>query len=520
MKITSILIATLAFALAAPASHATEPLPTASPKGTNIYQPNWENIARHYQCPQWFQDAKFGIFIHWGVYSVPGLYNEWYSRKMYERRAPEYSAHRRYFGPQDKFGYKDFIPLFKAEKFDATEWATLFKEAGARYIVPVAEHHDGFSMYDSDHNPWNAVKMGPKRDIIGQLKTAAEKAGLVFGLSSHRLENSWFFNSGLGHATDVDADKEKKIGLYGYRIKTLNERLKQFDYPDYVGKDFLNHTRELIDKYQPQLIWFDWTVNSIQPWFNQFLAYYYNNAHDWGKGVVVNTKQGYPNNVQVSDMERGRSAVLLKHPWQTDTSVGTRSWGYVKGERNKAPKQLIHDLVDIVSKNGNLLLNIGPKPDGTIDEKQKTVLLAIGQWLKINGEAIYETRPWIKYGEGPTKGASGTFSDGRATSYTATDLRFTTKGNTLYVIAFAWSDGIQIKSLDKKTIADAKLHDATLLGSTEKLQWVQTDEGLKITLPKEKPCEHAYTIKLCFDKKVGAHLPSEAVDIPFQQGEP
>ena len=192
-----------------------EAIGSASPKGTAVFQPDWGNIASHYQCPEWFQDAKFGIFIHWGVYSVPALFNEWHARKMYQKRSPEYGAHRSRFGPQDKFGYKDFIPKFTAGQFDASEWMKLFKEAGAKYIVPVAEHHDGFSMYDSARNPWNSVKMGPKKDIIGLLKNEADKEGIIFGLSSHRLENSWFFNSGLGHDTDVNADKEKKIGLYG-----------------------------------------------------------------------------------------------------------------------------------------------------------------------------------------------------------------------------------------------------------------------------------------------------------------
>ncbi|MDR2512262.1 MAG: alpha-L-fucosidase [Puniceicoccales bacterium] len=495
-----------------------KPIDSASPKGTAIFKPDWDNIASHYQCPEWFQDAKFGIFIHWGVYSVPAIYNEWHARKMYEKKSPEYGAHKARFGPQNKFGYKDFIPKFTAEKFDADEWMKLFKDAGAKYVVPVAEHHDGFSMYDSGRNEWNAVKMGPKRDVIGLLKKAADKEGIIFGLSSHRLENSWFFNSGLGHDTDVNADKEKKIGLYGFRLPGVDAYQKKFDYPDYVGEDFLLHTRELIDKYQPQLIWFDWTVSEIKPWFNQFLAYYYNNALDWKKGVVVNTKQGYPNNVQVSDIERGLSKDMRKYPWQTDTSVGNKSWGFVYGESNKSSKKLVRDLVDIVSKNGNLLLNIGPGPDGVITDKQKNVLLDIGKWLKVNGEAIYGTRPWFKFGEGPTKVAHGTFTDGKDFRYTAEDIRFTTKNKVLYAIVLNWGKTITVKSLDKNTIADAKLLDVSLLGSKEKLKWTLTDAGLQVIMPEEEPCDSAYTLKISFDQAVGAHLPSEAVDVPFKQG--
>ena len=487
----------------------SDPLSIASPKGTCVYQDNWDSIAAHYEFPQWYSDAKFGIFIHWGVYSVPAYGSEWYSRLMYQKGSNEYKHHIETYGPHTQFGYKDFIPMFKAEKFDADEWMALFKAAGAKYVVPVAEHHDGFSMYDSDLNPWNAVKMGPKKDIIGLLKQAAEKQGIVFGLSSHRLENAWFYNGGMEFPSDV---QDSTITLYG-------RRLPQEQYNDEVCMDFLVHTHELIDKYQPQLIYFDWTVNKIPTYFNKFLAYYYNNAIDWGKGVVVNTKHGYPTNILVCDVERGKLDKMRKYPWQTDTSVGKWSWCHVENEENKTPAQIIHDLVDIVSKNGNLLLNIGPRADGTITDEQKAVLLAIGQWLQVNGEAIYGTRCWKKHGEGSTSGTAGSFSDNEATAYTAQDIRFTTKGNNLYAIALNWSDkGILIKSLDKKAIGDAKLLDVKLLGSSEPIKWQQTEQGLQLTLPKEKPCDFAYSFKLSFDRPVGSALPSEMIDVPFTHG--
>ncbi len=487
----------------------SDPLSIASPKGTCVYQDNWDSIAAHYEFPQWYSDAKFGIFIHWGVYSVPAYGSEWYSRLMYQKGSNEYKHHIETYGPHTQFGYKDFIPMFKAEKFDADEWMALFKAAGAKYVVPVAEHHDGFSMYDSDLNPWNAVKMGPKKDIIGLLKQAAEKQGIVFGLSSHRLENAWFYNGGMEFPSDV---QDSTITLYG-------RRLPQEQYNDEVCMDFLAHTHELIDKYQPQLIYFDWTVNKIPTYFNKFLAYYYNNAIDWGKGVVVNTKHGYPTNILVCDVERGKLDKMRKYPWQTDTSVGKWSWCHVENEENKTPAQIIHDLVDIVSKNGNLLLNIGPRADGTITDEQKAVLLAIGQWLQVNGEAIYGTRCWKKHGEGSTSGTAGSFSDNEATAYTAQDIRFTTKGNNLYAIALNWSDkGILIKSLDKKAIGDAKLLDVKLLGSSEPIKWQQTEQGLQLTLPKEKPCDFAYSFKLSFDRPVGSALPSEMIDVPFTHG--
>ncbi len=483
----------------------------ASPKGTATFQDNWENIVQNYKFPEWFTDAKFGIFIHWGVYAVPAFGNEWYPRHMYLKDSPEFKHHVETWGTQDKFGYKDFVPMFKAEKFNADEWAELFKKSGARYIVPVAEHHDGFAMYNSDLNDWNAVKMGPKKDILGLLKAAIEKNGLVFGLSTHRAENAWFYNGGMQFPSDV---QDTTITLYGRRYE--NEK-----YTEDVAREWLAHTYELINKYEPKLIWFDWTVNNpvLMPYFNKFLAYYYNNALDWNEGVVVNTKQGYPTNVQVWDVERGKSGKMMQFPWQTDTSVGKKSWSYIDGEENKTPGQIIHDLIDIVSKNGNLLLNIGPRADGTITGEQKQVLLSIGKWLDVNGEAIYGTRCWKKFGEGNTEPTKGSFTDNEASAYTAQDIRFTTKGNDFYAIALNWDDnGLLIKSLNKEAIADAGILSVSLLGSDEKINWEQTKDGLKLSFPKNRPCEHAYSFKISFDKKVGEQLESEAVNEVMKHG--
>jgi len=285
------------------------------------------------------------------------------SQEYVSKGSKAYEHHIATWGTQDKFGYKDFIPLFKAEKFNADEWAKLFKAAGAKYVVPVAEHHDGFAMYNSELNKWNATKMGPKKDIIGLLKEAVEKENLIFGLSFHRAENAWFYNGGMDFPSDV---QDMSISLYGRRYEDQT-------YTDDFAREWLAHTYELVNKYEPKLMWFDWTVNDsiLMPYFNKFLAYYYNNALDWGESVVVNTKQGYPTNIQVWDVERGKSGKMMLFPWQTDTSVGKKSWGYIEGEENKTPEQIVHDLIDIVSKNGNLLLNIGPRPDGTITEEQK-----------------------------------------------------------------------------------------------------------------------------------------------------
>ncbi len=470
-----------------------------SPKGTEIFQPDSASIAQHYQIPEWFRDAKLGIFIHWGVYSVPAFENEWYPRNMYAEGSKANKHHVETYGALTEFGYKDFIPMFKAEKFNADEWVELFKESGAKYIVPVAEHHDGFSMYKSVLNKWNAADMGPHRDIVGELKDATLKQGLKFGMSMHRAENAWFYNNGKNIPSDVQ--NPEYSSLYGELLKEPGGQTP--DCPEGAGfnehsiQSWEEHIYELVDLYQPELLWFDWTVGKypFRPTFYKFMAYYYNNALDWNKGVVVNTKFGYGNNIQVFDIERGKSEEIRKYPWQTDTSIGKKSWGYIDGEENKTPNQIIDDLVDIVSKNGNLLLNIGPKPDGTITEGQQDVLRKIGGWLKINGEAIYGTRPWSIASEGQVKGTAGAFTDNEESAYTAQDIRFTTKGEVLYATSLEWSDaGVMINSIG----TDQKVDQVMMVGSNEQLSWEQTDDGLKVTFPAEKPSDYAHVLKITF----------------------
>lgn len=470
-----------------------------SPKGTAVFQPDSASIAENYKIPDWFRDAKFGIFIHWGVYSVPAFSNEWYPREMYIKDSKVYQHHIEKYGNHTEFGYKDFIPMFKAEKFNAAEWVSLFKNAGAKYVVPVAEHHDGFSLYASTVNKWNSLEMGPMKDITGELKKAADEQGLHFGLSIHRAENAWFYNGGMKFPSDVQTGKFSS--LYGECLEEPGGHTR--DCPEGAGfnehsiNSWLEHTYELIDLYQPELMWFDWTVGKypFQPTFYKFMAYYYNNAIDWNKEVVVNTKFGYGDNIQVFDIERGKSETARAFPWQTDTSVGKKSWGYIDGEENKSPNQIIDDLVDIVSKNGNLLLNIGPRPDGTITEGQQEVLLQIGSWLALNGAAIYGTRPWKVAGEGSQQGTAGAFTDNEESVYTAQDIRFTTKGDTLFAISLEWPESdVTIKSIG----TDLKVADVELLGAAEKPQWKQTAEGLQVKYPVEKPSDFAHALKITF----------------------
>ncbi len=458
------------------------------------YQPTWESLAQ-YDCPSWYKDAKFGIFIHWGVYSVPAFGNEWYPRQMYLLNGTTYKHHLEKYGPQDKFGYKDFIPMFRAEKFNADEWAGVFQKSGAKYVIPVAEHHDGFAMYDTRLSEWNAVKMGPKRDIIGELATATRKHGMVFGLSSHRIEHWWFMNGGKKIPSDVQ--DPKYAGLYGPAMEEKDTLTAEF------MNDWLLRCTELVDKYQPQVFWFDWWIEqkAMEPYRKTFAAYYYNRAEYWKKGVVINYKnESYPPSVAVYDIERGSSKATKKYPWQTDTSIGKRSWGYIDGEENKTPNSLIDDLIDIVSKNGNLLLNIGPKADGTIPQEQIDVLLEIGKWLDINGEGIYGTRPWKIAGEGPTENPDGGFGESKRSDYSSKDFRFTAKDNAVYMFCMdtPTDKKILVKALALTADPAKPIKSITLMGSLEPVKWKQKADVLEITTPKAMPCGHAIGFKLGF----------------------
>ena len=475
---------------------------TASPQGTDLFQPDSATIAQHYHIPDWFRDSKLGIFIHWGPASVPA-YDGWYARNMYDSSSATYRHHVATYDPVDQFGYKDFIPMFKAEHFDPQAWLELFKASGAKYIIPVAEHHDGFALYRSSFNPWNSVAMGPGRDLIQELKEATLAAGLHFGLSSHRAEHCWFYSKGMQIPSDV---QDTTISLYGERIEEPDGPAFGPEYDQHPGsnahsrENWLRHTYELIDLYQPELIWFDWTVGKqpFQETFYKFLAYYYNNALDWNKEVVVNTKFGYGDNIQVYDLERGKSDKMRKFPWQTDTSIGELFWFYMQDETDlKSPNRLIDDLVDIVSKNGNLLLNVGPKADGTIPEKQQAVLRAIGAWLSVNGEAIYGTRPWVTFGEGNARDASGHHSETDA-GYTSQDIRFTQKGDTLYAIALAWPDDrtLTIQSLKAGNPHLSSINSVSLVGSDEPITWEQTAEGLVVHCPTTPPTDYAHALRI------------------------
>jgi alpha-L-fucosidase len=468
------------------------------------FEPTWESL-KDYQVAQWYLNGKFGIFIHWGLYSVPAFGNEWYARTAYLEGSPEFEHHVKTYGPHAKFGYKDFIPLLTGEKFDPVAWIDLFKEAGARFVVPVAEHHDGFAMYDSSHSEWTAAKMGPKRDIVGELAAAARERGLIFGASSHRAEHWWFFEG--GRMFDSDVQDPAYDAFYGPAAPSAppDPRDPAWRDRDWQPRphakfleDWLARTCEIIDKYQPQLLWFDWWIEQVvfEPYLQRLAAYYYNRAAEWGKEVAINYKnKSFAEGSAVLDVERGQLKGLSPVFWQNDTAVSKNSWGYISNQDYKDPGDIVCDLVDVVSKNGALLLNVGPRPDGTIPDKDANILRAIGRWLSINGEAIYDTRPWQRYGEGPTEINEGPFTDMDRDPFTGQDFRFTKKGSVLYAVALAWpGKEALIRSLSLGT-PTSPITSVSLLGAGP-VEWLQGAEGLRIKMPAEKPCEYAFTFKI------------------------
>lgn len=475
------------------------------------YQDNWSSLSDH-KTPTWYYNAKFGIFIHWGIYSVPAFACEWYSRTMYDPNHAEYEYHIKNYGPQKEFGYKDFIPLFKAEKFNAEEWVSLFKESGARYVMPVLEHHDGFAMYHSQFNRWNSVKMGPCIDAAGEIKKACEKNGLTFCASSHRAEHYFFMNMGRAFESDVTDEEYRDFygpaylcpELYSDELhKTTADTFSPIQPSTEWLEDWLVRTCEIIDSYQPEILYFDWWIHNaaFKPYLKKLCAYYYNRAEEWGREVTINYKhEAFPTSVATFDVERGALTGISPIPWQTDTAIGKDSWGYTKNNTFKTSRQIICDLVDIVSKNGMLLLNIGPKPDGTITNEETAVLKEIGEWLRINGEGIYETTPWRIFGEGSVNNKEGFFQDNDEKNFTSEDFRFTYKQGFLYTFCMKpESDSFMITSLKMQGHHDFGIGSVEVLGDNTIKSMNRTSSGLAITLNQAPTSDKPLCFKIEID---------------------
>lgn len=467
----------------------------------NRYQPTWNSLTPQI-TPKWLRDDKFGIYTHWGIYSVPafGPNGTWYPHNMYREDTPQYAYHVKTYGDPSRFGYKDFIPQFTGEKFDPDEWAELFQGSGARFAGPVGEHHDGFAMWDTQLTQWNAARMGPKRDVVGELEKSYRKAGMRFMVALHHFEN-WFF---FPHwKKEYDTADPRFAGLYGEAHDLEGPVGKKFFEQTKPSKTFLDlwlaKTKEVIDRFQPDLLWFDFGLQAVQEHYKrEMLAYYYNCANGWGREVVVTYKfHDLVPGAGMIDLELGRFDTLTYHDWITDTTVDDGSgWGYLKDQKYKPISTLIHYLIDNVSKNGYLLLNVGPKPNGEIPEEAKEILKGMGKWLEINGEAIYGTTPWITYGEGPTQMTkAGYFMEKAEVKYTPQDIRFTAKGENLYAICLGWpTEPILIQSMSR--LYESEIKSIAMLGEGSKLDWSLTPDGLRVVPPTHKPCEHAFVFKI------------------------
>lgn len=454
------------------------------------YKATWASLANA-PVPSWFRERKLGIFIHWGVYSVPAKYNEWYSRNMYIEGTDEFEHHVKTWGPHKDFGYKDFIPMLNAERFDAKQWLTLFRNAGAGYVFPVAEHHDGFQMYASELSDWNAADMGPKRDVLGELKEAAQEKDVVFCCSSHRAEH-WFF---MSHGKQFESDiKDPMVkGDFYWPSMPEQDHFDKFSQPapdeEYLN-DWLARTAEIIVKYQPKLMYFDWWIqhSAFKPYLQKLAAFYYNCGKQWGTDVLICYKHdAMMFGTGIVEVERGSLGEAKPYPWQTDTAVARNSWCYTDSLDYKSSNEIIITLIDVASKGGNLLLNIGPKADGTIPDGDAAILRELGAWMAVNGEAINATKCWRYFAEGPTKAAEGQFQDKQETVYTPEDYRFTAGHGAIYAMCLKCPDdgNFLVKSLATMTNQNLPqfqgiIESVEILGYDGEITWHQDTDGLHL----------------------------------------
>ncbi len=500
---------------------------------TGPFQPNWESLPQ-YQCPDWFRDAKFGIWAHWTAQCVPEQ-GDWYARNMYIEGHEDYNHHVKTYGHPSKVGFKDIEHIWHAKNWDPEHLMALYKAAGAKYFMALGQHHDNLDCWDSKHQPWNSVAIGPKKDIVGTWAKVARAHGMRFGVSSHGSRTwSWMEPAQGADATGplagvpYDGKLTKADGkgtrwegldpqdLYAQNHAPMGSEPENFDHwatstpqnlPDraYLDK-FYNRIVDLLDQHHPDLLYFD---DYVLPLYEisdiglRIAAYHYNtNIKRHGRLEAVLNGKGLSDAQQqclIQDYERGQSDVIHPHPWQTDTCIG--DWHYKRSvyenHQYKTPDQVIHMLADIVSKNGNLMLNIPLRGDGTIDSDELAFLQGMAAWMAVNEEAIFSTRPWTLSGEGAVKSGGGAYNEA-VHPYTAKDFRFTTKGDTLYALAMGWPDN---GTLTVRTLASASpglvgtVKTVSLLGHGD-VPFTQTADGLVVTLPRTKPCDHVYALKI------------------------
>lgn len=497
MKKTAVFLALLMLILGANAQQKT--------RDAHPFQPNFTSL-KAYRIPEWFRDAKFGIWSHWGPQAVPRQ-GDWYARNMYRQGSYQYKYHLANYGHPSKVGYKNIIPLWKAEKWDPKQLMQLYKQAGAKYFVSMATHHDNFFLWKSKLHRWNAVNMGPKKDVVGIWQKAAQKAGLRFGVSEHLgASYTWFQTS---HGADTS-------GMYkGIAYDGAIDSLQDLHHPKAVNdwgwltnnvvnqKHWLACMKELIDNYHPDLLYSDsrFPFDSIG---KQMLAHYYNSNAALNRqrvDAVYNCKQP-SNGMWVEDLERGVMDSICPFPWQTDTSIG--DWFYKEGQQYKSAKEVVQMLVDIVSKNGNLLINVVQTPEGNIEPDMLQILQDIGKWTAINGEGIYASRPWKIFGENPSNSKAvktGNFNES-SIQYSGKHIRYTTRNGHLYayIMGMPTSD-IYIKTLGLASSVAQPIASITLLGSKEKVKWQQQSDALMIQKPTSLPTENVLGYKIVFTNK-------------------
>jgi alpha-L-fucosidase len=503
-----------------------EPSATDEQMVTGKFEPSWDSL-KQFQTPEWFHDAKFGIWAHWTAQCVPEQ-GDWYARSMYIQGNKDYNYQVAHYGHPSKFGFKDIDNIWHAENWDPEKLIALYKAAGAQYFVALANHHDNFDAFDSKYQPWNSVNMGPKKDIVGLWAKAARAAGLKFGVTEHAARTWTWFEvaqgsdktgplAGVPYDGTMTKDQGKGLWWEGYDPADLYaQNHKPGEKPDQAYCDkFFNRTLDLIAKYKPDLLYFDDSVLPLNASGQQFglkiaADLYNSSAKDNGgqNQAVMNTKGLNPDQRKcfVWDIERGMADNIEPFAWQTDTCIG--GWHYDIGtfehHSYKTADLVVHMLADIVSQNGNLLLNVPLKGDGTIDSDEEAFLKNMAGWMDVNKEAIFSTRPWKIYGEGPSTEHSkattkkGNFNE-RGHKYGAEDVRFTTKGDDLYAIVLGWpeSGSAKIKALGLKSAQDyGKITTVSMLGTTDAVKFDQSDDELTVEFPKTKPCDYAYVLKI------------------------
>jgi len=475
------------------------------PVSEGPYKPTDESL-KQYKYPEWFRDAKFGIWAHWGPQAVPRQ-GDWYARRMYEEKDPAYKYHIEHYGHPSVFGYKDIIPLWKAEKWDPDKLMELYKKAGAKYFVSMGSHHDHFFLWDSKINKWNAVNMGPKKDVVGIWQQAAKKQGLKFGVSEHLGASFTWFQA--AHGSDKEGSKAG-VPYDGANLdyQDLYHASTTPDDKDWLTKnpafqlEWYRCIKELVDNYRPDLLYSD----SWMPFENvgrTLISHFYNQDITKNNGTLqaVYTCKQPSGGMWVEDVERGIKDSASMYPWQTDTSIG--DWYYRTGQKYKTANEVIQMLVDIVSKNGNLLLNVVQTPEGDLEPDMLHILDEIGIWTAANGEGIYGSRPWKIYGEKSAEAQAvkpGRFNEDY--KFNSKDIRFTEKDGFLYAFCLGTpTQDILIKSLGKNSkYYGSPVASVKMLGSELKIRWSVGADGLTIKKPSKIPSWQVIGFKIEFKK--------------------